>query len=83
MARKAREILQARGYTDAELDQLVLLQDPRFVKTLEEEDAERERILAENVKYKTDLDATTKWYHNEAVPALGKALKDAVKEATT
>src|SRR5205809_235673 len=77
MPRKAREILKARGYTDEELGALALLNDPKFVTALEAEDAERERIASEHAKLKTDLDATTKWYHETAVPTLNKALGDA------
>lgn len=80
MPRKAKEILKARGYTDAELEGLVLLQDARFTKALEDEDAEREALANANTKMKADLDATTKWYHEEAVPALDKLTKDMVKE---
>lgn len=77
MPRKAREILKARGYTDAELDSLTLLSDTRFASALEAEDAERERLAAENTKINADLAATTKWYYDEAVPALNTALNDA------
>lgn len=77
MARKAREILKARGYTDEELNGLTLLTDTRFAAALEAEDAERERLVTEHAKIQGDLEATTRWYHNEAVPALNKALTDA------
>ncbi len=79
MPRKAREILKTRGYTDAELDAFAALADPRFVTALESEDAERERISAEAARMKSDLDATAKWYHEQAVPALNKALGDATQ----
>ena len=77
MARKAIEILKARGYTDDELTAMQTLLTPKFCTALEAEDLERERIQAEATKYKADLDATTTWYHQEAVPALNKALNDA------
>lgn len=77
MARKAIEILKARGYTDAELTDLQPMFTPKFCSAIEAEDAERERLVAESAKYQADLAATTDWYHKEAVPALNKALGDA------
>ncbi len=72
--------MKARGYTDEELGNLVLLQDSRFCAVLEQEDADREALATANTKMRTDLDATTKWYHEEAVPAIDKVTKDLVKE---
>jgi hypothetical protein len=78
MPRKAKDILKARGYTEEELTGLAtMLNDPKFVGALEAEDAERERITLEHQKAQADLAATTKWYHEEAVPTLNKALGDA------
>lgn len=75
MARKAREIFKARGFSDAELDAMPILQDPRFCKALEDED---EALQGRITKMQTDLDATTEWYNNTALPAIEKARKDAV-----
>lgn len=70
MARKAREILKARGYTEEQLTALTILNDATFCSAIEAEDAEQERlrgIISDN----------TRWYENEAVPALNRALADA------
>lgn len=79
MPRTAKQILKARGYTDEELTGLALLNDSRFTQALEAEDAERERLVAENTKAKADLEATTTWYTNEAVPALNQNMQEVVK----
>lgn len=79
MPRKAKEILKARGYTDEELNGLTLLTDARFVKALEDEDAERERIVAEHARMQSQLADTTRWYNEEAVPTLNNNLAEVVK----
>lgn len=78
MARKAREILKARGYSDEELNGLTMLTDARFVKAIEDEDVERERLQSEVLKKDTMLDQTTDWYNKTAQPALQKATRDAI-----
>ena len=78
MARKAREILKEQGYTDEELNGLALLNDPRFCKTLETQDAERENLATLTAKQKADLEATGKWYREEAMPTVNKMAKEVV-----
>lgn len=77
MPRKAREILKSRGYTDQELDGLILLNDARFCATLEAEDADREALLSERDQLKRTVDDTGRWYHETAKPTLERALADA------
>lgn len=81
MARKAKEILLAMGYTEADLVDSPILKDPRFVAAIEKEDAAMEAKLngfqTEVTDYKNKLVNTQKWYQETAVPTIEKALKDA------
>lgn len=68
MARKAIDILKFHGFSDADIAEMNIT--PKYAAALEKADAAAEKLQA-------DLDATTVWYQNEAVPTLNKALKDA------
>lgn len=79
MARKAKEILKARGYTDADFESMPMLNDARFCKALEDEDVENERIRTEHGQFKTDLDATAKWYQETAQPTINKLTRENIE----
>ena len=70
MARKAIDILKSQGFTDADIAEMNIT--PKYAAALEKADSAAEKLQA-------DLDATTVWYHNEAVPTLNKALADATE----
>ena len=70
MARKAIDILKSQGYTDADIAEMNIT--PKYAAALEKADSAAEKLQA-------DLDATTVWYQNEAVPTLNKALADATE----
>ncbi len=79
MARKAKEILLARGYTEEELTSMAtLLADQKFCAAIEAEanDADTHKTAAE--KLQADLEADATWYRETAAPALTKATKDAI-----
>lgn len=79
MARKAKEILIARGYTEQDLAGMAtLLSDPKFCAAIEAEAAEADEHKSQAEKLKTDLAADAEWYRNTAVPQLTRALQDAV-----
>lgn len=79
MARKAKDILLARGYTDADLASMAtLLADAKFCAAIEAEAAELDQHRADLDKAKKDLEDDAKWYQETAVPALNKATQDAI-----
>jgi hypothetical protein len=77
MARKTKEILLARGYTEADLAGITLLSDPKFCAAIEAEAAEADEHKAKVEETQQLLDSDTEWYRTKAVPALNKAVKDA------
>jgi len=79
MARKAKEILLARGYTEAELAGMeTLLKDQKFCAAIEAEAqaADEHAALAEERKNLIEQDQ--KWYQEYAVPEVEKARADAI-----
>lgn len=80
MARKAKDILLARGYTEADLTAMAtLLADPKFTNAIEAEAAQADTLAEETVRLKKDLDDDAAWYRDTAQPALAKATSEAVK----
>lgn len=75
MARTAKEILKARGYTDDELKAMdTLLKDRKFTAAIEAEAAEVERL--------NDLvTQTEEWYEKTSKPAMEKAVREANEAA--
>ncbi len=81
MARKAKDILKARGYTDEQLtagDAASWLSNPAFVALLEAEDTENERIRTEHEGFKTRLDNVDKWYRDYADPLVKQSKQNEV-----
>jgi len=80
MARKAKDILLARGYTEADLTSMsTLLADAKFCAAIEAEAAETDTLREQTTKLQKDLEDDAKWYQETAVPALNKAVKDATE----
>lgn len=80
MARTAKQILMAQGYTEAEA--APILNDTRLVKALEAEDAAIEARIngfqTEIAQTKDVLAKTEKWYADTAVPTIEKTNREAV-----
>ncbi len=78
MAKKAKEILLAAGYTEEELKSLTLLNDSKFCTAIEAESAKFDTADAERARLEGVLDSGLNWYQTHAAPALKKATDDAI-----
>jgi hypothetical protein len=81
MAKKARDILIAAGYTEAQINDpalATLLGSPQFCGALEAESLAAETAEAERARLQGELDGDLNWYQTQAAPALKKATADAI-----
>ena len=82
MARTARDILLANGFTEAQIadpQMATMLANPQFVKALEIEASKADAAEAERIRLQGELDSDLEWYKTQAAPALKKATDDAVQ----
>lgn len=79
MARKAKEILLARGYTEADLATMTtLLADPKFCLAIESEAADADTARAQATELQGTLTADQEWYNTYAIPLVKKTQQDAI-----
>ena len=81
MAKKAKDILLAAGYTEAQIADpamATLLNNTQFCKALEAESIAAETAEAERVRLEGDLNADTEWYKTQAAPAIKTATERAI-----
>lgn len=81
MAKKAKEILIANGFTEEELaapEMAVLMGNAKWCKALELESERAETEAAEKSRLQGELDSDLKWYQEQAAPALKKATDEAL-----
>jgi hypothetical protein len=73
MARKAKEVLLARGYTEEELKGMdLLLKDQKFCAAIEAEANEADERKAKVEELQGLVDGDTEWYSNTCVPEMEK-----------
>ena len=73
MARKAKEILLARGYTEEDLKGMeTLLKDTKFCSAIESEASEADTHKAKADELQEVVDSDTEWYQKTCVPEMDK-----------
>lgn len=80
MAKKAKDILLAAGYTEAEINDpamATLLGSPKFIKALEAESALVDEAIAEQQRIQKELDGDLEWYQTKVAPTMKKLTEDA------
>lgn len=79
MARKAKDILLARGYTEEELKDSPLLKDSKFCAAIEAEAEVADEATALAEERKGLIEKDKEWYKNYAVPEVNKARQEAIE----